>query len=205
MMEHILASKLSRHFEQNHIMYYLQNGFREKRSFETQLIQLIEELACNTSQGRQTCLILFDFSKVFDWVNHFKLLHKLLQHVARGNILSWIKAFLTGRSQTVFLEDESSVEIPVNSGVPQGSVPDPLWFWLYINIRNGPENIHSQVQLFADHTAIDITINNHSDTIKQDLDTLQTMEHLWDMDFNPSKCQVLHLSKTRHPAQLIYM
>ena len=37
-----------------------------------------------------------------------------------------------------------------------------------------------------------------------DLDTLQTWERLWDMDFNQSKCQVLHISKSRHPAQHIY-
>ena len=204
-MEHIVASNLSRHFEQNDILFDLQHGFRERRSCETQLIQLVEELARNTSQGRQTDLILLDFSKAFDRVNHMKLLHKLHQHGVRGNTLSWIKAFLTGRSQTVVLEGESSSEIPVNSGVPQGSVLGPLLFLLYIN--DLPENIHSQVRLFADDTAIYITINNHSDsdTLQQDLDTLQTWERLWDMDFNPSKCQVLHISKSRHPAQHIYM
>ena len=62
-------------------------------------------------------LIILDFSKAFARVNHMKLLHKLHQHGARGNTLSWIKAFLTGRSQTVVLEGESSSEIPVNSGV----------------------------------------------------------------------------------------
>ena len=44
-----------------------------------------------------------------------------------------------------------------------------------------------------------------SDTLQQDLNTLQTWERLWDMDFNPSKCQVLHISKSRHQAQYIYM
>ena len=119
--------------------------------------------------------------------------------------MSWIKAFLTGHSQTVVLEGESSSEIPVNSGVPQGSVLGPLLSLLYIN--DLPENIQSQDRLFADDTAIYITINNHSDsdTLQQDLDTLQTWERLWDMDFNPSKCQVLHISKSRHPAQHINM
>ena len=51
-MEHIVASNLSRHFEQNDILYDLQHGFRERRSCETQLIQLVEELARNTFQGR---------------------------------------------------------------------------------------------------------------------------------------------------------
>ena len=70
-----------------------------------------------------------------------------------------------------------------------------------------PENIHSQVRLFADDTAIYITVNTHSDSdaFQQVLDTLQTWERLWDMDFNPSKCQVLHIFKSRHPAQHIYM
>ena len=160
----------------------------ERRSCATQLIQLIEELARNTSQGRQTDLILLDFSKAFDRVNHMTLLHKLHQHGVRGNTLSWIKAFLIGRSQTVILEGESSSEIPVTSGVPQGSVLGPLLFLLYIN--DLPENIHSQARLSADDTAIYITINNHSDsdTLQQDLDTLHTWERLWDMDFNPSTC-----------------
>ena len=103
--------------------------------------------ARNTSQGRQTDLILLDFNKAFDRVSHMKLLHKFHQHGARGNTLSWIKAFLTGRSQTVVLEGESSSEIPVNSGVPQGSVLGPLLFLLYI--KDIPENIHSQVRLFC--------------------------------------------------------
>ena len=63
-MEHTVASNLSRHFEQNDILYDLQHGFRE-RSCETQLIQLVEELARNTSQCRQTDLILLDFSKAY--------------------------------------------------------------------------------------------------------------------------------------------
>ena len=109
---------INQHNQSTVVLYDLQHSFRERRSCETQLIQLVEELACNTSQGRQTDLILLDFSKAFDRVNHMKLLHKLHQHGVRGNTLSWIKAFLTGRSQTVVLEGESSSEIPVNSWSP---------------------------------------------------------------------------------------
>ena len=43
-MEHIIASNLARHLNGNDILYGLQHGFREKRSCETQLIELVEEL-----------------------------------------------------------------------------------------------------------------------------------------------------------------
>ena len=46
-MEHIVASTLTKHFNQNDILYDLQHGFRERRSFETQLIPSVEDLARN--------------------------------------------------------------------------------------------------------------------------------------------------------------
>ena len=66
--------------------------------------------------------------------------------------LGWIESFLVGRSQTVVLDGESSDELPVLSGVPQGSVLGPILFLLYIN--DLPENVQSQVRLFADDTAV---------------------------------------------------
>ena len=41
---HILASNIVKHLDGQGILYDLQHGFREKRSCETQLIMLIEDL-----------------------------------------------------------------------------------------------------------------------------------------------------------------
>ena len=73
-MEHIIASNLTKHLNKNIFLYDLQHGFREKRSCEIQLIQLVDELVRGLSQGYQTDLILLDFSKAFDKVSHTKLL-----------------------------------------------------------------------------------------------------------------------------------
>ena len=43
-MEHIIASNLVRHIDSNGLMFDLQHGFRERRSCETQLVSLIEDL-----------------------------------------------------------------------------------------------------------------------------------------------------------------
>ena len=114
-LEHIMASHLVKHFDKHDLLYDLQHGFREKRSCDTQLTMLFEDLARNTSVGKQTDLILLDFSKAFDKVNHSKLIWKLHQYGIRGNALSWIQAFLGNRSQTVIIEGEESGSVPVGS------------------------------------------------------------------------------------------
>ena len=97
-LEHILASNIVKHLDEQGLMYDLLHGFRERRSCETQLIMLIEDLA---SKGRQTDIILLDLSKAFDKVSQRKLIWKLHQYGIRGHVLSWIGAFLGSRSQRV--------------------------------------------------------------------------------------------------------
>ena len=203
-MEHIVASNLTRHRNENHILYELQHGFLEKRSCETQLIQLVGDLGRQLTQCHQVVLVLLDFSKAFDKVNHLQLLFKLSTHGVKGRTLKWISSFLGSRTQAVVLEGECSLEAPVTSGVPQGSVVGPLIFLLYIN--DLPENIQFQVRLFADDTAVYLTVSgpNDSNILQKDLNYLQEWERTWDMEFNPSKCQVLHISRARQPSHSQY-
>ena len=102
------------------------------------------------------------------------------------------------------LKGERSAEAPVASDVPQGSVLGPLLFLLYIN--DLPQNIQSQVRLFADDTSVYSTVNSLEDvtTLQADLDTLQEWERTWDMEFYPSKCQVLHITRSGQLLQSQY-
>ena len=80
----------------------------------------------------------------------------------------------------------------MSSGVPQGSVLGPILFLAYTN--DLPEQVRSRVRLFADDTAMYLALDKQADSefLQKDLEILENWEKLWDMSFNPSKCQVIH-------------
>ena len=196
-LEDIFASNLVTHLDSHQLLYDLQHGFRSKRSCETQLVMLMEDLSRNAIKGQQTDLILLDFSKAFYKVSQEKLILKLHHCGVRGQVLHWIKAFLSNRSQTVVLESEKSSQVTVTSGVPQGSVLGPILFMIFIN--DLPEHIKSKVRLFADDTAVYLAVSNleHAQILQEDLDRLAKWSLEWDMEFNPSKCIVIHVTRSK--------
>ncbi|KAI8490261.1 hypothetical protein Bbelb_319990 [Branchiostoma belcheri] len=101
----------------------LKHGFRKGLSCETQLLVTTHDLAHGLDQNLQIDAVVLDFSKAFDTVPHQRLLSKLQYYGIKGHILSWLKAFLTERTQTVVLDGESSKPSRVTSGVPQGTSP----------------------------------------------------------------------------------
>ena len=128
-MEHIICSHIMRHLERHNVLCDNQHGFRKFRSCESQLISTVEDLAKNLDIGNQTDMILLDFSKAFDKVNHSSLLSKLQHYGIKGKLHKWISGFLEKRTQKVLLEGASSSATTVLSGVPQGTVlgPPPLF------------------------------------------------------------------------------
>ena len=151
----------------------------------------------NMQMGKQTDVLVIDFSKAFDKVGHQRLLQKLDFYGIRGHTNNWIRSFLSNRKQTVVLEGERSYEADVLSGVPQGSVLGPCLFLFCIT--DMPNNTVSKIRLFADDTIAYLAVKNNADTaiLQNDLDQLAKWEQDWQMEFHPGKCQVLSITRNR--------
>ena len=114
-------------------------------------------------------------------------------------ISSWLKAFLTDRSQYVILNNMKSYATFVLSGVPQGTVLAPILFLIYIN--DLPTCVQNKVRRCADDVLMYSYINSKDDCIslQKDLTALEQWSHKWQMSFNPTKCEFLRITNKKIP------
>ena len=131
-MEHVIVSQLTKYLEINNILTNNQFGFREHHSCESQLFVTVDDIARAINNKLQVDVAVLDFSKAFDKVAHSRLVHKLGYNDVRKKLLIWLESFLNNRTQQVVVEGEFSILCEVLSGVPQGSVLEPVLFLIYI-------------------------------------------------------------------------
>jgi hypothetical protein len=82
----------------------------------------------------------------------------------------------------------------VLSGVPQGSVLGPILFLIYINDLDCTANMTKIIRKFADDTKVGHTVRTDMDRreLQTALDKMVEWADNWGMQFNTSKCKVMH-------------
>lgn len=119
-MKHI-SKKLYNYFDASNIFNKNQHGFHQNISTVTQLIQTVHDFRSAINEKGQTDAVCLDMSKAFDCVPHDKLIQKLYSYGINYNVILWIQAYLSGRSQVV-IDGVTSDTQHLPSGVPQGSL-----------------------------------------------------------------------------------
>ena len=132
-IEKIIYNQLSLYFESNKLFFDSQYGFRPNHSTEQATLELTDRIISAMDNNDVPIGIFLDLSKAFDTIDHTILLKKLEHFGIDGIALKLLKNYLTNRKQYVRLHDVNSNLLPINTGVPQGSILGPLLFIIYIN------------------------------------------------------------------------
>ena len=150
-MEKIIAWELTEFLMRTHSSSLQnQHGFLPSRSVSTNLLQNLESWTKALDEGYPVDVVYLDFEKAFDTVPIQRMLLKLDHYGVRGQLLKWIKEYLTKRTFRVRVGDALSSERDVISGVPQGSALGSLLFIVYVS--NISKNMLCRISLYADDT-----------------------------------------------------
>ena len=197
LFERIIFNHLTNFLQEHKKLSPFQHGFRKGHSCQTQLLETIHQWADTLDKSGSSHVIYLDFSKAFDTVPHKRLLLKLEHIGIKGELLDWIKGFLSNRRQRVLCDGVTSCWEGVISGVPQGSILGPLLFIIYVNDIG--DNISSHTRLFADDCTIyrDVSSKQDCDSLQEDLNQLYNWTQKWQLSLNTSKCKVMSISNKR--------
>ena len=200
-LEQFVRDKIVDHMTENDLYSECQHGFRKNRSCITQLIEVYDKLTELIDDGKSIDIVYLDFKKAFDSIPHERLLIKMKGYGITGNVLNWVRSFLSGRKQRVRVGNSYSNKTNVTSGIPQGSILGPVLFTIFIN--DLPEMININCQVFADDTKI-YDDSSNSMKIQEDLFNMQKWTEKWNLYFNVAKCKVMHVGK-KNPQYEYYM
>ena len=145
------VSKLVERAAQGQLLKFLEStqqlnpschAYRAKMSTTTTLTDVLDEIYQGIEENKLISMMTVDQSAAFDCLHRDLLLQKLSRYNIGQRALDWVDDYLKFRTQYVVVGASESRMVPVNRGVPQGSVIGPLLYAVYVNditevVKNG--------------------------------------------------------------------
>lgn len=173
-----------------------QYGFQQKKGTKHVLQEFSNCIRENLDKNNNLLVLFIDLRKAFDSVNFDILLNKLYNIGVRGPLFDWFNSYLKNRKIKVKLNNYTSEERLITSGVPQGSVLGPLLFIIYINsIFSTIKNC--KIYMYADDAVL-ISAHKNFDKcvamLQEDFNMICKWCHDNDLTINEKKTKVMHIT-----------
>ncbi len=149
------------------------------------------------SLGTRVRVLLLDYSKAFDLINHHRLIDKLEAFGIPPHVVRWMAAFLLDRNHNVRIGDVLSGSGAPNGGVPQGTLSGPKNFLVQINDLSTPCPIFKYVD---DSTIFEICGPETVSRLQESADVAAQWSRDNDMKINASKTHKLLIDFSKHQA-----
>ena len=139
-LERAVFLQMVKYLESNHLLNPNHHGCRQGHNTATALLQMYDQWLEEVENGMMVGVMLVDLSAAFDMVDHDILIKKLELYGLDNQSLSWMKSYLSSRSQVVMVDGCLSPPLSITCGVPQGSILGPLLYILFTN--DIPDLVH---------------------------------------------------------------
>lgn len=170
------------------------------------MLSVTDDILCARDQNSVTVLVLLDFSKAFDTIDH-TILVSMLDYVgfsvAARDLLS---SYLSGRQQCVRISSGISECKSIIKGVPQGSILGPLLFTLYTSTFHKHLST-CKIHMYADDTQLyySFPIIDRATAIgkiQTDLNSITDVSTKHSLLLNPNKSLIMLFGNVAEVAQL---
>ena len=205
--EKVVHNQFTSYLQSNDRLTKTQSGNKKWHSAETSVIETTDTILKAIDQKMLTSAVFLDMSKAFDSVNHETLILKLQDVGASDPVILWFCSYLNDRRQVVRIHSTLSEPLPIDCGVPQGSILGPLLFSIYTNdLPSAPQNC--SVQSYVDDTKLVIsfkmkdTVNAFAD-LRADLHRIGQWCSNNHLLLNPSKTKLMVFGSRQMHSRLV--
>lgn len=176
-----------------------QFGNRKSLSTSHCLINMLHPVYANAEKPKtSSSVILTDYTKAFDRIDHTIAISKLIDLGVRSCIIPWICDFLSSRQQCVRYRSICSEWSTLNAGVPQGTRLGPIIFLAMINDVHPSDQIHT-FKYVDDLTLVECRQANQRSNMQLAVNNLAEWSDQNRMKLNPTKCVKMDISFMRNP------
>ena len=194
-----MAARLEKHINTYQLHDHVQSAYRNRHSTETALLRVHHDITLALDGNACVALVMLDLSAAFDVIDHNILIERMeYAFGVTGPALSWIKSYLSSRSQQIAVGSTLSKEFLLHCGVPQGSVLGPRLYCMFSKPIGEICRKHDMYyHCYADDTQVYLIINpkdswdNIADRLEQCLSDIENWMQNNILKLNQEKTELI--------------